>query len=96
MNPAHPAPESDKPVIWTVSVSRLSELFRDITLEYDHLASIEPVQLGFDDAARHIRERLADEHCDVVIAAGSNAAWLKGRVSVPVVAAKASRSTARR
>jgi propionate catabolism operon transcriptional regulator len=90
MNPAHPAPESDKPVIWTVSVSRLSELFRDITLEYDHLASIEPVQLGFDDAARHIRERLANEHCDVVIAAGSNAAWLKGRISVPVIAAKAS------
>ncbi|MDN4036564.1 propionate catabolism operon regulatory protein PrpR [Massilia sp. YIM B02443] len=90
MNPAHPAPESDKPVIWTVSVSRLSDLFRDITLEYDHLASIEPVQLGFDDAARHIRERLANEHCDVVIAAGSNAAWLKGRISVPVIAAKAS------
>ncbi|NHZ40989.1 propionate catabolism operon regulatory protein PrpR [Massilia aquatica] len=81
---------SDKPVIWTVSVSRLSDLFRDITLEYDHLASIEPVNLGFDDAARHIRERMASERCDVVIAAGSNAAYLKGRVSVPVVIAKAS------
>ncbi|MCE3604857.1 propionate catabolism operon regulatory protein PrpR [Massilia sp. P8910] len=81
---------NDKPVIWTVSVSRLSDLFRDITLEYDHLASIEPVNLGFDDAARHIRERMATERCDVVIAAGSNAAYLKGRVSVPVVIAKAS------
>lgn len=90
MNPSRPALDGDKPVIWTVSVSRLSDLFRDITLEYDHLASIEPVQLGFDDAARHIRERLATEHCDVVIAAGSNAAWLKGRISVPVIAAKAS------
>ena len=80
----------DKPVIWTVSVSRLSDLFRDITLEYDHLASIEPINLGFDDAARHIRERLATEHCDVIIAGGSNAAYLKGRVSVPVVIAKAS------
>ena len=45
----------DKPVIWTVSVSRLSDLFRDITLEYDHLAQIEPLHLGFDEAARHIR-----------------------------------------
>lgn len=80
----------DKPVIWTVSVSRLSDLFRDITLEYDHLAAIEPINLGFDDAARHIRERMANERCDVVIAAGSNAAYLKGRVSVPVVIAKAS------
>jgi len=87
---AHASDAIDKPVIWTVSVSRLSALFRDITLEYDHLASIEPLHFGFDEAARHIRERLATEHCDVVIAAGSNAAWLKGRVSVPVVAAKAS------
>jgi propionate catabolism operon transcriptional regulator len=84
-------PESfDKPVIWTVSVSRLSDLFRDITLEYDHLAAIEPINLGFDDAARHIRERMASERCDVIIAGGSNAAYLKGRVSVPVVIAKAS------
>ena len=80
----------DKPVIWTVSVSRLSDLFRDITLEYDHLATIEPVHLGFDEAARTLRERLATERCDVVIAAGSNAAYLKGRISVPVVVAKAS------
>src|SRR3954463_5969486 len=81
---------ADKPVIWTVSVSRLFDLFRDITLEYDHLASIEPINLGFDDAARHIRERMDSQRCDVVIAAGSNAAYLKGRVSVPVVIAKAS------
>jgi propionate catabolism operon transcriptional regulator len=93
--PARPAsPPADerasKPVIWTVSVSRLSDLFRDITLEYDHLAQIEPLHLGFDEAARHIRERMASEHCDVVIAAGSNAAYLRGRVSVPVVVAQAS------
>ncbi|MFC5462350.1 propionate catabolism operon regulatory protein PrpR [Massilia niabensis] len=91
MRPPSPLPQdSDKPVIWTVSVSRLSDLFRDITLEYDHLATIEPINLGFDEAARHIRERMATERCDVVIAAGSNGAYLKGRVSVPVVNAKAS------
>jgi propionate catabolism operon transcriptional regulator len=92
MQPAShaPVPAADKPVIWTVSVSRLSDLFRDITLEYDHLATIEPIHLGFDDAARHIRERMATERCDVVIAAGSNAAYLKSRVSAPVIVAKAS------
>jgi propionate catabolism operon transcriptional regulator len=91
MSTLPPLPQAaDKPVIWTVSVSRLSDLFRDITLEFDHLATIEPIQLGFDEAARHIRERMATERCDVVIAAGSNAAYLRGRVSVPVVAAKAS------
>jgi propionate catabolism operon transcriptional regulator len=85
-----PFDPADKPVIWTVAVSRLSELFRDITPEYDALATIEPINLGFDEAARHIRERLATERCDAVIAAGSNAAYLKGRLSVPLVIAKAS------
>jgi propionate catabolism operon transcriptional regulator len=88
--PRIPTDAIDKPVIWTVSVSRLSDLFRDITLEYDHLAAIEPIHLGFDEAARHIRERMASERCDVVIAAGSNAAYLKGRVAAPVIVAKAS------
>jgi propionate catabolism operon transcriptional regulator len=86
-----PRPDSaDKPVFWTVSVSRLSDLFRNITLEYDDMAVIEPINLGFDDAVRHIRERMATERCDAVIAAGSNAAYLRSRLSVPVVTAKAS------
>ena len=88
--PQPPLDHRDKPVIWTVSVSRLFDLFRDITLEYDDLATIEPINLGFDDAVRHIRERMATERCDAVIAAGSNGAYLKGRLSVPVIIAKAS------
>jgi propionate catabolism operon transcriptional regulator len=80
----------DKPVIWTVAISRLSDLFRDITLEYDDRASIEPIDFGFEEAVRHIRERLTTERCDAVIAAGSNAAYLKSRLSLPVVIAKAS------
>lgn len=80
----------DKPVIWTVSVSRLTDLFRSITLEFDERATIEPIKLGFEDAVRHIRERLATERCDAVIAAGSNGAYLKTRLSVPVVIARAS------
>jgi transcriptional regulator, propionate catabolism operon regulatory protein len=73
-----------------VSVSRLFDLFRDITLEFDHQANIVPIQLGFEDAVQHIRERLATERCDAVIAAGSNGAYLKSRLSVPVIIAKAS------
>jgi propionate catabolism operon transcriptional regulator len=81
---------NDKPVIWTVSISRLYDLFRDIMLEYGDAATIEPIHLGFEDAVRHIRERLVTERCDAVIAAGSNAAYLKSRLSVPVIIAKAS------
>ncbi|WP_242489876.1 propionate catabolism operon regulatory protein PrpR [Noviherbaspirillum cavernae] len=86
-----PPPDiTDRPIIWTVSISRLSDLFRDITLEFDDRALIEPIHLGFEEAVRHIRDRLATERCDAVIAAGSNAAYLKSRLSVPVVIAKAS------
>ena len=45
-----PRLNDDKPVIWTVSVTRLFELFRDISLEFDHLANITPIQLGFEKA----------------------------------------------
>ncbi|HZW19889.1 PrpR N-terminal domain-containing protein, partial [Noviherbaspirillum sp.] len=89
--PARPALDlPEKPIIWTVSISRLSDLFRDITLEFDDRATIEPIHLGFEDAVRHIRERLETERCDAVISAGSNAAYLKSRLSLPVVIAKAS------
>ncbi|MEY3789949.1 MAG: Propionate catabolism operon regulatory protein, partial [Pseudomonadota bacterium] len=53
-------------------------------------ATIEPIQLGFEEAVAHIRERLQTERCDAVISAGSNAAYLKSRLSIPVVIAKAS------
>ena len=89
-SPAPPRDPSDKPVLWTVSISRLSDLFRDIMPEYDDRAIVEPIHLGFEEAVMHIRERLATERCDAVIAGGSNAAYLKSRLALPVVIAKAS------
>lgn len=79
-----------KPVFWFVSISRLFDLFRDITLEFDDYATIEPINLGFEDAVQHIRERLLTERCDAIISAGSNGAYLKSRLALPVVLAKAS------
>lgn len=92
MTTAHSASRdnSDKPVIWTVSVTRLFELFRDISLEFDHLATITPIQLGFEKAVTYIRKKLATERCDAIIAAGSNGAYLKSRLSIPVILIKPS------
>lgn len=88
---AHPPRlNDDKPVIWTVSVTRLFELFRDISLEFDHLANITPIQLGFEKAVTYIRKKLANERCDAIIAAGSNGTYLKSRLSVPVILIKPS------
>lgn len=88
--PLPPRDPQDKPIIWTVSISRLFDLFRDIMVEYDAVAEIEPIHLGFEEAAQVLRERLQNEPCDAVIAAGSNGAYLKNRLPVPVVIAKAS------
>jgi propionate catabolism operon transcriptional regulator len=84
------AEQVDKPVFWTVSISRLFNMFRDITPEFDDRAVIVPINLGFEEAVEHLRTRLETERCDAVIAAGSNAAYLKSRLSVPVVIARAS------
>ncbi len=87
-----PAPARDStspPIFWTVSISRLFDLFRDISVEYADRATIEPIQLGFEEAVAHIRERLQTERCDAVISAGSNGAYLKSHLSLPVVIAKA-------
>ena len=74
-----------RPVIWTVSVSRLSRLLHDVTPEFDTRAQIENIHLGFDEAVTTLRGRLERERCDVLIAAGSNGAYLKNRIDRPVV-----------
>ena len=88
--PLHARDTQAKPVFWTVSMSRLFDLFRDITVEFDDRATIELIPLGFEEAVAHIREKLQTERCDAVISAGSNAAYLKSRLSIPVITAKAS------
>lgn len=75
----------EKPIIWTVSVSRLYTLFRDISPEFSEQADITPLNLGFEQAAEEVRKRLKQGHCDAIISAGSNGAYLKSHVSVPVI-----------
>ncbi len=73
------------PTIWTVSVTRLSSLMREVTPEFDGRAHIETIDLGFEEAVTHIRERLRNEDCDVVLSAGSNGEYLRNRVDKPIV-----------
>jgi propionate catabolism operon transcriptional regulator len=54
--PFHARDNQTQPVFWTVSMSRLFDLFRDITVEFDDRASIELIPLGFEEAVAHIRE----------------------------------------
>ena len=74
-----------RPAIWTVSVTRLARLFSEVSPEFDAQASIQSINLGFEQAVEAIQRKLRHERCDAVIAAGSNGAYLKSRLPVPVV-----------
>jgi len=78
------------PIIWTVAVSRLSQLFNEVIPEFDGRAEIHAIPLGYDEAVQHIRQRLQRQTCDVLISAGSNAAYLRNRVARPLVLVRAS------
>ncbi|WP_428312665.1 propionate catabolism operon regulatory protein PrpR [Hydrocarboniphaga sp.] len=77
--------DSNLPSIWTVSVTRLSGLLRDLTPEFDGRAHIDTLNLGFEEAVTVIRERLRTEDCDVLLSAGSNGEYLRHRIDKPVV-----------
>ncbi|CAN7582279.1 propionate catabolism operon regulatory protein PrpR [Caballeronia sp. LjRoot29] len=72
------------PRIWAVGISKLRDLYRDIAAEYDGIADLRIVPLGYEDAVHEI-ENAGDARPDVVVSAGSNGAYLKARISVPVV-----------
>ena len=73
-----------RPRIWAIGMSRLGELFQDILPAFDDQAEIRLVTLGFDEVVAEVaRARPGD--VDVIVAAGSNGAYLRSRVAVPVV-----------
>ncbi|RKP53422.1 propionate catabolism operon regulatory protein PrpR [Pararobbsia silviterrae] len=73
-----------RPRIWAVGISRLRDLFVDIAAEYEGRAEVRVVSRGFDDAVREIAAA-GGGRPDVVIAGGSNGAYLKTRAAAPVV-----------
>lgn len=70
--------------IWAIGISRLGDLYQDIVQDYEGRADIRLVTRGFDEAVEAIRGA-ASGVVDVVVAAGSNGAYLRSRVDVPVV-----------
>ncbi len=74
-----------RPRIGVVAVTRLSALLGDVIPDFDARADIELVPLGFEEAVRHLRRQHAQRPYDVLIAAGSNGAYLRSRMPVPTV-----------
>ncbi|TDV04910.1 propionate catabolism operon regulatory protein PrpR [Paraburkholderia caballeronis] len=73
-----------RPRVWAIGISRLRDLFRDIAAEYDDRADLRLVSRGYEQAVAEIAAA-GPTRPDVVVAAGSNGAYLKARVDVPVI-----------
>jgi propionate catabolism operon transcriptional regulator len=81
-------PAAYVPVIRAVSGHRLVDVFRMIGPEFSERARVEVVHSAFDDAVHRLQQAIALQNCDVVVASGSNGAYLRGHLSVPVVLLK--------
>ncbi|WP_430367297.1 propionate catabolism operon regulatory protein PrpR [Trinickia sp. NRRL B-1857] len=75
---------SPRPRIWAFGISRLRDLLFEIAGEYDERADLRVISRAYDDAVREV-ESAGARRPDVIVAGGSNAAYLKTRLAVPVV-----------
>lgn len=80
--------KAHQPVIWAVSAYRLTDIFRSIAPEFSAQADIHIINKGFADAVEEIQARLRHERCDVIVAAGSNGAYLRQHLALPLVLVK--------
>ena len=80
-NPRDPVAAS-LPRIWAIGISRLQALYRELLPEFDGRAEIRVVPKGFDEAVEAIAQ--AGDALDVVVAAGSNGAYLRRFATKPV------------
>ncbi|EON13315.1 propionate catabolism operon regulatory protein PrpR [Pandoraea sp. SD6-2] len=84
---AQPVAAMRKPVIWAVGISKLGELYRDIVPDYAAQADVQIIDKGYE-AVIEALERLPAGSVDGIVAAGSNGAFLRERVALPVVLVK--------
>ncbi len=81
---------SRKPRIWAVSISKLRLLYQEFIPAYAPYANIQIINKGFDDALKTINELMRSQQVDVIVGAGSNGAYLRRHLSIPVVLVKVS------
>lgn len=86
--PIRPAPRGRLPHIVAVGLRRLKGVLRDLAPAYSDIASVDVLDKGFDDAVAEVRLRQLEQPIDVLVAAGSNGAFLRQHLDIPVVLVK--------
>jgi len=79
-----PPLSAPRPRIWAIGISRLRDLYRDIAGDYDDRADLRLVSRGYEEAVAEIAAA-GPNRPDVVVSAGSNGAYLRARIDVPVI-----------
>src|SRR5213594_4034042 len=78
-------PLSDRPCIVAVGFHRLKDLLRELAPSYGDVARVEVLDRGFEEAVAEIEALRRLRRIDVLVAAGSNGAFLRQRLDLPVV-----------
>ena len=79
-----------KPIVWAVSISKLRLLVQNLIPSYAPFANIQVIDKAFDDALETLQKLMRSSEVDVLVSAGSNGAYLREHVSVPVALIKVS------
>lgn len=82
-NPLRPA--DAPPRIVAVGLHRLKTLLQEVAPAYRDDASVEILDLGFDAAVGRVLELHAQRPIDALVSAGSNGAYLRQHLELPVV-----------
>ena len=77
-----------RPVLWGVSGFLIGESFRRVASEFAERVRLEVINAHSDEAVDIVSERLRHEHCDALISAGANAAYIRERLPLPVIAVR--------
>lgn len=76
---------AEPPRIVAIGQHRIKDLLRDLAPSYAGSARIEVLDSGFETAVATIRELNRSQPIDVLVAAGSNGAYLRQHLDLPVV-----------
>lgn len=76
---------AEPPRIVAIGQHRIKDLLRDLAPSYASSARVEVLDSGFETAVATIRELSRSQPIDVLVAAGSNGAYLRQHLDLPVV-----------
>jgi propionate catabolism operon transcriptional regulator len=76
------------PRIVAVGLRQIKTVLQELAPRYVTSASVEVLDKGYEEAVSHIRQRQRAHGVDVIVAAGSNGAYLRQHLDVPVILVK--------